>query len=255
MSDSIPVPGPAPIDEHALDRDPRAPAPNGGIAFVEGTDHDGDGTGGRSMSERVDWNDMATVDLVRGVQLGGDEAREALFRRYSARVHALARRRMGRKLRVNMDSLDITQDALTEAVQAIQTYETRENSDLTRWLKKIVKHRISSSAKFFNAERRTKEREIAIDRAPDGSRGFEPADAGATPSMDARRTERREILEECLAKLPEHYRRLIRLRDYEDLSWDDTAAKIGAASPDSARMMHARARELLTKLLRARGIR
>jgi len=207
------------------------------------------------MTNVGDWKDMPTVDLVREAQHGRADARDELFQRYSTRVLGIVRARLGPRLRRNVESGDIAQEALIEALQSLDRFETRGESSLIRWLATIVQNRISAKAKYFTAERRAAVREVALaGTGDDEGSSIDPPSPGNSPSLEVRSVEEQGLIEECLHELPENYRELILLRDFAGTAWEEIADSIGAASPDAARMMHTRARTQLGKLLQARGI-
>jgi len=202
------------------------------------------------------WKDMPTIDLVREAQSGQSDARDELFKRYSDRVLGIVRARIGPRLRRNVESGDIAQEALIEALQSLDRFETRGESSLIRWLATIVQNRISARAKYFGAERRSSAREIALDGlGNEHESSIDPPARVNTPSLEVRNAEEQGLVEECLHELPENYRELILMRDYAGSSWEEVAESIGASSPDAARMMHTRARTQLGKLLQGRGVR
>ncbi|MBL8862953.1 MAG: sigma-70 family RNA polymerase sigma factor [Planctomycetes bacterium] len=208
------------------------------------------------MDDGDEWKDMPTIDLVREAQSGRGEARDELFQRYSDRVLGIVRARIGPRLRRNVESGDIAQEALIEALQSLDRFETRGESSLIRWLATIVQNRISARAKYFSAERRSSAREIALDGlGPEHDSSIDPPARVRTPSLEVRSQEEQGLVEECLHELPENYRELILMRDYAGSSWEEVAEQVGAASPDAARMMHTRARTQLGRLLQARGMR
>jgi RNA polymerase sigma-70 factor (ECF subfamily) len=208
------------------------------------------------MDDAGDFKDMPTIDLVREAQNGRTEARDALFQRYSDRVLGIVRARIGPRLRRNVESGDIAQEALIEALQSLDRFETRGESSLIRWLATIVQNRISARAKYYSAERRSSAREIALDGlGNEHESSIDPPARVETPSLEVRTKEEHVLVAECLHSLPENYRELILLRDYAGSSWEEVAEQIGAASPDAARMMHTRARTQLGKLLQGRGVR
>ena len=86
------------------------------------------------MDDGGDWKEMPTIDLVREAQNGHGEARDELFQRYSDRVLGIVRARIGPKLRRNVESGDIAQEALIEALTSLDRFETRGESSLIRWL-------------------------------------------------------------------------------------------------------------------------
>lgn len=204
------------------------------------------------MTER---DHMHTVDLVRAAREGGDAARDELFARYHDRVLAIVRARMGTKLRGAMESGDIAQDALLEALKGLHGFDMQDESSLIRWLAAIVQNRIGAAARDLGRERRSPDRAMAIE-ALRGESGAEiplPA-AGSSPSLAIRRREEKTLVDECLAALAEDQREVILLRDYAGASWDDIARETKAKSADAARMLHVRAVAKLGKLLRERGV-
>ena len=208
------------------------------------------------MHAQSAWTDLPTIDLVLGAQNGVAGARDELFQRYSTRILGIVRARLGPGLRANLESRDIAQEALIEALQSLATYESQDDSSLIRWLAQIVEHRILAKAKYHGAARRSAAREVAIHgHGPDGESPIEPRARMNTPSIDARHAEEQGIVAACIHDLPTNYRELILLRDYAGTSWEEIATSIAAASPDAARMMHTRARTQLGKLLQARGVR
>jgi len=207
------------------------------------------------MDDGGAWKDMLTIDLVREAQSGQSDARNELFKRYSDRVLGIVRARIGPRLRRNVESGDIAQEALIEALQSLDRFETRGESSLIRWLATIVQNRISARAKYFGAERRSSAREIALDgHGNEHESSIDPPARVNTPSLEVRNAEEQGLVEECLHELPENYRELILMRDYAGSSWEEVAESIGSASPDAARMMHTRARTQLGKLLQSRGV-
>ena len=68
------------------------------------------------------------------------------------------------------------------------------------------------------------------------------------------RIERDTAIEECLDELPEHYRAVIVLRDFDGLEWNEVAEQLGKNTDSAARELHKRALQDMTKLLQRRGI-
>lgn len=189
--------------------------------------------------------ELPTVDLVRRTQAGDLAAREALFARYRGRVLAMARVRLSAKMRATVESSDILQEALMEAVRGLDRFEMREESSLIRWLAVLVERRLSARARHDNAAKRGgAQQHLAGD----------PQAAGLEPVETAGASEASALVQSALAALPERSRELVLLRDYAGSSWETIAAELGLASPDAARMMHARALVRLGALLRARGL-
>ncbi len=188
-----------------------------------------------------------TVELVRRTQQGDAAAREALFARYGGRVLAIARARLGAKLRGALDSGDILQEALLEALRGLERFEMRDESSLIRWLAQLVEHRITARASYHGAAKR------AAPLVPmEGARELASHHAGPATELELR--ESSASVHSALAELPERQRELVLLRDYAGASWDEIATSIGAPTAAAARMLHSRALVKLGELLRKYGV-
>jgi RNA polymerase sigma-70 factor (subfamily 1) len=198
---------------------------------------------------------LQTVDLVRAARDGRDAARDELFARYADRVLAIVRGRMGAKLRGAMESGDIAQDALLEALKSLDGFDMQDESSLIRWLAAIVQNRIGAAARDLGRERRSPDRAVPIEGLRgENSREIPLPASGSSPSLALRRREEKGLVDECLAALASDQREVILLRDYAGCSWDDIARETKAQSADAARMLHVRAVAKLGKLLRERGV-
>jgi RNA polymerase sigma-70 factor (ECF subfamily) len=75
------------------------------------------------------------------------------------------------------------------------------------------------------------------------------ADDGPTPSQVAAERESAVRLADTLARLPEHYQRVLLLRLFEGLSADEVAERMSTTA-GAVRMMQMRALEALRELMR-----
>ncbi len=190
--------------------------------------------------------ELPTLELVRRVQDGDLVAREALFARYRERVLAIARVRLSAGLRRHFESVDILQEALLEALRGLDRFEMRDESSLIRWLAVLVERRIAARARALRAVKRAQP-EVGGDPEVQGR---ERVGQGPSPSAEAVAHEQSARVQGALAELAERHRELILLRDYAGSSWEAIATELGLASPDAARMLHARALVKLGALLR-----
>jgi RNA polymerase sigma-70 factor (ECF subfamily) len=200
----------------------------------------------------------STVELVGRAQQGETAAREELFARYAPRVLAIARARLGVRLRGVLESGDILQETLLEALRGLERFEMRDESSLIRWLAQLVEHRITARASYHAAAKRSAP-EVS-QHAGDGASAplvsgtpGEPAGGSAGPLTEFTQRETSAAVQVALAGLSERQRELVLLRDYAGASWEEVAAATGAPTPAAARMLHARALVTLGALLRAHG--
>jgi RNA polymerase sigma-70 factor (ECF subfamily) len=200
-------------------------------------------------------DEPATVELVRRAQHGDAAAREALFARYGGRVLAIVRARLGVRLRGNLESGDILQEALLEALRGLERFEMREESSLIRWLAQLVEHRITARASYHAASKRDAP-VVPLEGEPSAgvSLASELSAHQPGPATELVAREATDSVQSALAELPERQRELVLLRDYAGASWEEVARAVSAPSAAAARMLHARALVRLGALLRQRGL-
>lgn len=196
--------------------------------------------------------------LVDRTQSGNREAREELFQRYSATVLGIVRRRLGMRLRRREQSQDILQSALLEALARLDTFQMCDEGSLVRWLARLVETTIRNRADYHHAAGRDPDREQPIEGSAAGRDGGSgpiglPA-SQASLTREIVRKEEQALVRGCVDGLPERYRTVIVMRDFENASWPEIVECLRLPSENAARMVHLRAVEKLGELLRRRGI-
>jgi RNA polymerase sigma-70 factor (ECF subfamily) len=143
---------------------------------------------------------------------------------------ALARRFFGD----TADANEAVQDAFVSAFKAMPDFEG--TARLGTWL-----HRITVNACLLKLRGQKRSRFVPLEG------DAHTVDAGATESTLAR-TETCARVRAGVEQLPEAYRTVIRLRDFEGLSTEETAARLGTNCGAVKTRLH-RARQALRALL------
>ncbi len=190
-----------------------------------------------------------TIDLVRRAQDGETDAFGRLVDRYSDRVRHVVRRKLGPKLRRMLDSADIVQEASVQAMRKAKDFRWRDEAGMINWLCKLAQNAINAQADYFKADKRNPDRLVPID-VPGEDEPRPIPDTRPGPGTVLAGDEQVNRLASCLRQLPAHYQEIIRLRDYERLSWREVAERAGRPSEAAARMMHTEALYRLQKLIR-----
>lgn len=197
-----------------------------------------------------------TLELVHRAQAGDPQALADLLARYQDRVRALVRRRMGPGLRQDLDSGDMVQEAMVEVLEGFERFEMRDETAFVRWLSTLVENRLRELARFHRAAKRDRGREVRIDGSPSGERATgvpELSDEDApTPSEVVSRRELGDRLGAAMLRLSVHHRDVLAARQ-TGASWEDVAGRMQLPSAAAARMLHARARVSLMKLVAGAG--
>lgn len=188
---------------------------------------------------------QSTVGLVSQIRAGDDRAFNELFGRYLTRLENLVRVRMGVQLRTRESVSDVVQEAYLEALRTFDRFAPTGPRGFYRWLAQIVEHKIvDAHRRHFGAACRDARRQVALD----GGAADDAAQAKRfdSPSAVILRTESCRQVREALERLPEDYRRVIELRQFQMLS----SAEVGEImdrSPEAVRALLVRALKRLAK--------
>ena len=154
-------------------------------------------------------------ELVIRCQDGDKRAMEALIRQYQQWVYNTAYGILGNP----EDAADMAQDVFLWLWENIGQFQFR--SRFSTWLYRIVINR-SINVKDQQKRRRTDPTEI------DDSQPWAPVD-NETPEKSVLRLEQREILQKALAQLKDDYRKILILREMQELSYEELAEVIGCS--------------------------
>ncbi len=180
--------------------------------------------------------------LLARMQAGDNHAFEACVRAYSGQLLAVARRILSHE----EDARDAVQDAFLSAFKGIGRFEGL--SRIGTWL-----HRIVVNAALTRLRTRQRRPEISIeDLLPHFGQGEHqidpPAPWKATSVAILQQQEMREVVQDCIKRLPETYRIVLLLRDIEGLSTEETAQFLDTTLGVVKTRLH-RARQALRSLL------
>ena len=189
-----------------------------------------------------------STDLLRRARTGSPEALDELYGRYSGRLLALIRLRMGRALRARLDSGDILQATLLKSFQHLDAFAGGDGPSLVAWLGRIAENEIRDQVDYQHRQRRDVAASVPVD---DVERELKASVRSAFSQVVLSEEARR--LEEALETLEADHREVIILRKLEELSFKDIAARMGR-SEDACRMLLARAMAALTLRLNGRPV-
>src|SRR5262245_13192000 len=192
---------------------------------------------------------VQTIELVKRAQAGDQGALDRLVARYYPRVLKIVRLRMGGRLRRSLEAGDVMQETFAKAVRLFERFEMRDEGAFINWLARIAERELLNANDRARAKKRSVDREVALDQT--STPPVIPAPGEFEPLAELIESEETQLVEQCLARLPEHYRELILLRNYAGLSYAEIASETGRPSENAARMMHAQALVELARLVRA----
>ncbi|MFC1604449.1 sigma-70 family RNA polymerase sigma factor [Planctomycetota bacterium] len=170
-----------------------------------------------------------TQQLVTQAQGGDDSALGQLCGVYAERVRRIVRFRMGPELRSQLESMDLVQEALIEAVKDLGDFAYSNDGDFLRWLSSIVENTIRDNVDRIHAAKRDVRRQVSLDKMA-ARTDMLHADAGlpvatTTPSVVLSLREELDRLEEAMDRLKPQYREVIVMAKIEGLSCKEIAAR------------------------------
>ena len=193
-----------------------------------------------------------TQELVTQAQDGDISALDQLCGVYTERVRRIVRFRMGPELRSHLESMDLVQEALVEAVLDLDQFRYSSDGDFLRWLSHIVENTIRDHVDKAHAAKRDIRRQIPLDHvAARADRPAHEADmpvAMTTPSVVLSLREDLDKLEKAMDRLKPEYRVVIVLAKIEGLSLKEISEKLNK-SPAAVAMLLSRAIVAVTNLL------
>lgn len=200
-----------------------------------------------NMEVRNEFSQKAQEDLIlikKASELGDEKAYAELMSRYNRSVYHT----MLKMIRNTDDAEDLTIEAFAKAFKNLKKFNPHYT--FSTWLFKIA---TNNCIDFI---RKKKLDTFSIDSAyvdADGeSTTFEIKDEGKlNPQEAAIKSQKKEIIQDIVTKLPPKYQLLVKLRYFKEYSYEEIADEIEAPLGTVKAQLH-RARELLYDLVKHR---
>jgi RNA polymerase sigma-70 factor (ECF subfamily) len=197
-------------------------------------------------------DETTAEDLLRRVRAGDRESFGRLLHRYGNYLTLLARLQIGRRLQGKLDPSDVVQETFLQAHHKFAQFHGRTEGEFVSWLRQVLASRMAKLVRRYCG---TLGRDIRLEQelAEDLDRsssamGSYLASPTESPSKQAARREQAVVLANALERLPEHYREIILLHEFEDLNFPEVSRRMGR-SVDSVKNLWTRALTRLRQLL------
>lgn len=174
------------------------------------------------------------ISLVAECLAGNQLSFQLLVERYQERMFGLVRHYTKSPVEIE----DVVQDTFLKAYTRLSSFQ--QQSSFYTWLCRIA---INTALDFLKRHGRSPVRAVEDPELDVGLRG-RPS-SSATPAPDARmeREEIQRLTQSVLAELPEIFRTVLVLREFEDLSYQEMADVLGISiGTIESRLFRARAR-------------
>ncbi|MEE9392716.1 MAG: sigma-70 family RNA polymerase sigma factor [Planctomycetota bacterium] len=189
-----------------------------------------------------------TDPLIARARGGDQKAQAQLFEAAAEPALSYIRLRLGARLRQEVDSMDILQEAFVAAHRDLPQADIDSFGDYLKWLCRIIEHRsLQGSEKANAAKRLSPGRREALSGIMDRVR-----DRVTGPQTAALRSERKDRIHAALKAEPDDIRQVLLARFFEGRTLD-AIAKTTGKSPSGVRRILGEAAIRLARQLRDLG--
>lgn len=164
--------------------------------------------------------------------------------KYEAWLKLLARQEIDSRFAGKFDSSDAVQQTLVAAWQGWAQFRGSTEAQRMAWLRQILANQLAHLARHYAGTQmrsvsREQSIEVSLSESADRLHSILPAQ-DVSPSTAAMKNERSLQLARALESLPEDYRQVIMLRNFQELPHEEVAKRM-QRSEGAVRMLWARA--------------
>lgn len=190
----------------------------------------------------------AANDHLERAKAGDRDAIAALLARSGPEVRE--RLDIGAPFRSLLDADDIMQVTYLEAFLHIADFRGENEESFRAWLARMAANNLKDAIRELERAKRPSPRRRAQPASDESYIGLLDAvgTSSKTPSRAAAAKEARGLLDDAICRLPESYRRVVRLYDLEGLDAEQVGDRLGR-SAGAVFMLRARALDRLRHLL------
>jgi RNA polymerase sigma-70 factor, ECF subfamily len=185
--------------------------------------------------------DADEAQLIARLQARDERAFDEFERAYAPRLFAIAKR----MCRDEHEAADATQEAFAGAYRTLGTFDGR--SKLGTWLTRIVINKCLVSLRTRRRRPAVSLDELLPKFAADGHASV-PAPHWQRMDEEEASQRLRELVQEQVERLPDHYRTVLILRDVQGLSTEEVA-NVLEETPNAVKIRLHRARQVLKAML------
>ncbi len=183
---------------------------------------------------------LSDMELVKQALNGNESAYAELMNRYKKKIEII----VSRLVKKEFDVEDLVQEIFTKAFTSLSTFKSEFS--FSTWLYKIATNHCIDHIRKRKISTYSLDEDLELE---DDTVHREIPDWSKTPDYELIRKEKNEIIHQAINSLPEHYRKVIILRHFEDKSYEEIAKELKL--PIGTVKVHLfRARELLYKKLK-----
>ena len=164
--------------------------------------------------------------LIDRVRAGDERARSELVDQIQSYVTQMADQNLAREVRPRVGPSDIVQQSMIQMVNGFDRFRGQTTREFFGWLNKIIQNQANLSRRDQTRQKRDirRHQSLSTEAGKFHARTLEQAEA--TPQSQALAKERIELFHAALENLTDEHATVIRLRNLEQLSFDEIASKM-----------------------------
>jgi len=179
---------------------------------------------------------------IAAARQGSADALGELLESYHNYLLLIANSEVGGELRPKCGASDLVQETFVRAQQGFAAFVGTTEGELQAWLRQILLNHCRNLRQTY---RDTQKRDVGRELALEGlssmvGPGMRPPDGQLSPSGCAMASEEATLVAQALSALPDDYQQVVRLRNWENLSFQLIGERLGR-SADAARKLWGRA--------------
>lgn len=191
--------------------------------------------------------------LLERAKRGEPSAVNQLYQLSQKYLLLIANQNLDPKMLQKFGASDMVQQSMLVANQKMDAFQGETRGEFLAWMRQILLNECRHSTRGFQqTEKRDINREQGLTSPHSESRQPQVADQFLTPSSEAANKEQMQLVAEVLDTLPELDRRVIKMRNWEELSFEEIGEAIDK-SADAARKIWSRAIMKLESELRRKN--
>lgn len=171
-----------------------------------------------------------------GVRATAPQSLEQLFDLYRGLLVSAAARRLSTDLQIKASPSDLVQETLETACQVVDRFSGETEAELLAWLLRILQRRCSTARRRYrDTQKRRLAREVTLDSSA-CDRSPTLSDADRTPCALAIAHEESALVRQVVRTLPHDYRRVLILRNWERLPFQEIGQRMGRSTKASQKL-------------------
>ena len=192
----------------------------------------------RDHRNESDDTDRHLSALIERARIGSIASQNDLLAELRSYLLAIANEQFNERLQGKLGPSDIVQQSMIRAVGNFGDYRGQSEAEFRGWLRQIVINETRQAHRGHAADKRDYRREQELHADESAAAIREPVDQNLTPATHTLALEQSEAIKRLVSQLPENYQTVIRLRNWEELSFEEIAQRTGMSVSGAAKVWY-----------------